>query len=73
MNQFLIGLIVVLGLSTYWLYSQNQVLSANNAKLEGAIATQEEAIASLQSDFALQTTQLNEMTMKKPSGTKRAE
>ena len=42
----------------------NQVLSANNAKLEGAIATQEEAIASLQSDFALQTTQLNEMTMK---------
>ena len=64
MNQFLIGLIVVLGLSTYWLYSQNQVLSANNAKLEGAIATQEEAIASLQSDFALQTTQLNEMTMK---------
>ena len=64
MNQFLIGLIVVLGLSTYWLYSQNQVLSANNAKLEGEIATQEEAIASLQSDFALQTTQLNEMTMK---------
>ena len=64
MNQFLIGLIVVLGLSTYWLYSQNQVLSANNAKLEGAIATQEEAIASLQSDFALQTTQLNEMTVK---------
>ena len=64
MNQFLVGLIVVLGLSTYWLYSQNQVLSANNAKLEGAIATQEEAIASLQSDFALQTTQLNEMTMK---------
>ena len=64
MNQFLIGLIVVLGLSTYWLYSQNQVLSANNAKLEGAIATQEEAIASLQNDFALQTTQLNEMTMK---------
>ena len=64
MNQFLIGLIVVLGLSTYWLYSQNQVLSANNAKLEGAIVTQEEAIASLQNDFALQTTQLNEMTMK---------
>ena len=52
MNQFLIGLIVVLGLSTYWLYSQNQVLSANNAKLEGAIATQEEAIASLQSQAA---------------------
>jgi RNase H-fold protein (predicted Holliday junction resolvase) len=32
--------------------------------LEGAIATQEEAIESLQSDFALQTTQLQNMTVK---------
>tara|TARA_Y100000592_G_C5283552_1_gene227430 strand:- start:93 stop:488 length:396 start_codon:yes stop_codon:yes gene_type:complete len=64
MNQFLVGLIVVLGLSTYWLYSQNQVLAANNAQLEGAVAMQEEAIASLQDDFALQTTQLQAMTVK---------
>ena len=64
MNQFLVGLIVVLGLSTYWLYSQNQVLAANNAQLEAAVAMQEEAIASLQDDFALQTTQLQAMTVK---------
>ena len=39
-------------------------IKRNNAKLEVAIQTQEEAIASLQSDFALQTTQLQEMTVK---------
>ena len=64
MNQFLIGIILILSLGGYYLYSQNQILQANNAQLEGAVATQEEAIASLQSDFALQTTQLQEMTVK---------
>ena len=51
MNQFLIALILALGLSTYWFYSQNQILTLNNAKLEGAIAEQEAAIESLQNDF----------------------
>jgi len=64
MNQLFIGIILVLGLGSYWLYQENTTLKANNLALEGAIATQEEAIASLQSDFALQTTQLNEMTVK---------
>ena len=64
MNQFLIGIIIVLSLGTYYLYSQNQVLQANNAQLEGAVATQEEAIATLQSDFALQTAQMQELTVK---------
>ena len=48
----------------YWLYNENTTLKANNVALEGAVATQEEAISSLQNDFALQTTQLNEMTVK---------
>jgi hypothetical protein len=47
-----------------WLYNENTTLKANNMALEGAIATQEEAIESLQSDFALQTTQLQNMTVK---------
>ena len=64
MNQFLIALILSLGLSTYWFYSQNQILTLNNAKLEGAIAEQEAAIESLQNDFALQTQSLQEMTLK---------
>ena len=55
MNQLLIGIILILGLGSYYLYQENQTLSANNLALEGAVATQKEAIASLQNDFALQT------------------
>ena len=64
MQQILIGIILILGLGSYWLYNENTTLKANNIALEGAIATQEEAIASLQNDFALQTTQLQNMTVK---------
>jgi len=62
MNQFLIGLILVLGLGCWWLYGENKVLSANNLALEGAIASQKEAIESLQQDFSLQTEALKEQT-----------
>ena len=64
MQQILIGIILILGLGSYWLYNEYTTLKANNIALEGAIATQEEAIASLQNDFALQTTQLQNMTVK---------
>ena len=64
MNQALAGIIIVLGFLIYYLYNQNQILTANNLALEGAIATQEEAIQSLQEDFELQTTQLNELNLK---------
>ena len=64
MNQTLAGIIIVLGFLTYYLYNQNQILTANNLALEDAVATQEEAIQSLQADFELQTTQLNELNLK---------
>ena len=64
MQQFLLALLLVLGGLSYYLWNENGVLKANNAKLEVAIQTQEEAINNLQNDFALQTTQLNEMTVK---------
>ena len=64
MNQFLIGIIIILGLGGYWLYQENTTLKENNVKLEGAIATQEETIATLQNDFSLQTEQLQSMTVK---------
>ena len=64
MQQFLLALLLVLGGLSYYLWNENGVLKENNAKLEIAIQTQEEALATLQSDFALQTTQLNEMTVK---------
>ena len=64
MQQFLLALLLVLGGLSYYLWNENGVLKANNAKLEIAIQTQEEAITTLQHDFALQSTQLNEMTVK---------
>lgn len=64
MNQFFMALCLVLGLSSYYLYNQNQILQANNAQLETAVATQEEAIATMQNDFALQTAQLGELQRK---------
>ena len=64
MNQFLITLLIVLGGLSYYLWNENSTLKQNNAKLEVAIQTQEEAISTLQNDFELQTGQLQEMTLK---------
>ena len=63
MNQFFIGLVIILGVGCWWLYGENQKLIANNIALEGAVATQKEAIASLQADFTLQTKALKEQTL----------
>ena len=64
MNQFYIAIIIVLGLGSYYLYQQNQILTANNMALESAVATQEEAIKTMQNDFALQTQQLGDLQKK---------
>jgi hypothetical protein len=64
MQQLLIGVILVLGGATYYLHSQNQILQANNSALEGAVATQEEAIKTIQADFEMQTQQMNELSLK---------
>ena len=63
MNQMLLAFCLVLGASSYWLYTENETLKANNVKLEGAIASQEEAIATMQADFSLQADQLQSMTL----------
>ena len=64
MQQILIGIILVLSFGGYYLYQENITLKANNKALEGAIATQEEAIKSIQADFKLQTQQMNELSLK---------
>jgi hypothetical protein len=64
MQQVFIGIILFLGFTTYYLFNENKKLVANNLALEGAIATQEEAIKSIQADFELQTTQMNELSLK---------
>ena len=61
MSKVLIGIILVMSLITFYLYNQNKTLTANNIALEGAVATQEEAIKSLQNDFTLQTNSLLEL------------
>ena len=63
MNQFFIGLILILSLACYWLYSENRTLATNNMLLENAVAEQEAAIESLQQDFAIQTEALQTQTL----------
>jgi hypothetical protein len=64
MQQFFLAIILVLGLGSYYLYNENQTLKANNIKLEGAVQMQEEAISSLQNDFAKQTQALTSLQSK---------
>lgn len=64
MQQVFIGIILFLGFTTYFLYNENTTLKSNNLALEGAIASQEEAIASIQADFELQSQQMNDLTLK---------
>ena len=64
MQQIFIGIILMLGFASYYFYSQNQILTANNAALENAVATQEETIATIQADFEMQAQQLQDLTVK---------
>ena len=70
MQQILIGIILMLGLATYYFHSENQILQANNSALEGAVATQEEAIQIIQADFKMQTQQLQDLTVKSQAAQK---
>ena len=64
MNQVFLALVLILSGLCYYLWNENKTLIANNAQLETAIATQEQAINSLQNDFALQTSELNDLQKK---------
>ena len=64
MNQFFLALLLVVSGLCWWLWQDNQALRQNNATLEVAVQTQEETISTLQNDFALQTSQLNELALK---------
>lgn len=64
MNQMLIGIILVLGLGSYYLYNQNQVLSANNLALEGAVEEQKQAMDAMKESFEKQGKSLQNMMRK---------
>jgi hypothetical protein len=61
-NQLFIGIILVLSLGGYWLYTENQTLKANSIKLESAVAEQKATIAAIQESFEKQTESLQNMT-----------
>jgi len=64
MSKVLIGIIGVLVLSTYLLWSENSKLSALNQAFELRDKEQKLAIETLQNDFALQTEGLQELQLK---------
>ncbi len=62
MNQLLIGIILVLGLGGYYLYTENQILAGNNIKLESAVEEQKETLRVVQENFELQSKSLQNMS-----------
>ena len=64
MQQLLIGIILVLGLGGYWLYNENQTLSANNMKLEQAVEEQQAAMEALRESYEKQGQALMNMSRK---------
>jgi len=64
MQQMLIGIILVLGLGSWYLFNENQTLSANNLALEGAVAEQQATMEVMRESFEKQGQALNQMSRK---------
>ena len=62
MYQILIGIILILGGGSYWLYNENQTLSSNNIKLESAIAEQTAALETMRESYQKQGQALQNMS-----------
>ena len=54
MNQFFIAIILVLGLGSWYLYNENQTLTANNIKLESAVEEQKQTMVALKESYERQ-------------------
>ena len=64
MQQILMGILLILGIACWWLYSENQTLSMNNMQLEIAVAEQEEAIKVIKESYENQGKALNQLASK---------
>ena len=64
MYQVLIGLILALGLGSYWLYDENQTLKENNTKLEIAVEEQKVAMNAIKESYELQGKELSNLARK---------
>ena len=56
------GLLVVLGLLTFYLYTQNQTLTENNIKLEAAVEEQQKTMAVMKEQYEKQGKSLMNLT-----------
>ena len=54
MNQFFAGLVLVLGVGCYWLYTENNTLKANNIKLEYAVEEQKQTMTVMKEQYEKQ-------------------
>ena len=64
MQQMLIGLVLILGLGGYYLYSQNQILLTNNIKLESAVEEQKKTMEIMKEQYEKQGKSLMNMSRK---------
>ena len=62
MQQFFIAIILVLGLGSWWLYNENQTLTANNLKLEYAVEEQQRTMEVMKEQYELQGKSLQQMS-----------
>tara|TARA_B100000902_G_C27314539_1_gene920442 strand:- start:666 stop:1049 length:384 start_codon:yes stop_codon:yes gene_type:complete len=62
MQQFFIAIILVLGLGSWWLYNENQTLTANNLKLEYAVEEQQRTMEVMKEQYEKQGQSLMQMT-----------
>ena len=62
MQQILIGLLVALGIFSYFIYQDNQTLKANNYKLEIAVEEQKVAMLAIKESYEKQGQSLMQMT-----------
>jgi len=61
MYQFFLAIILLLGGSSYWLYNENQTLTANNIKLDQALEDQREAFTRMVAEYEKQGKELNNL------------
>lgn len=64
MQQFFIAIILVLGLSSWYLFNENQTLTANNIKLEGAVEEQKQTIQAIKDNLEKQGKALQNLQRK---------
>jgi len=60
-NQLFIGIILVLGLGSYWLYNENVTLKENAVKLEAAVEEQKATITAMKESYERQGESLSNL------------